>query len=45
MTELRERDKILKLVFKLLYLNGIITFDASKVVLDPELESRIKGEG
>jgi len=40
-----EAEKIKKLVLRMLHWNGIIAFDASQLVLDPEVEAVIKGEG
>jgi len=41
----KELEKIKKMVLELLHLNGVIAFDASKAVLDPDIEKRIQGEG
>ncbi len=38
-------EKIKKLVLQLLYQNGVIAFDASQSVLDPEVEVQVKGKG
>ena len=41
----KDAEKAKKLVLRMLHWNGIIAFDASQLVLDPEVEAVIKGEG
>ena len=40
-----EAEKIKLVVLQLLRTQGVIAFDASTGILDPELEKRIKGKG